>query len=64
MEFKPVDMVLRRKIDSRKIKKIKKLIYLSAALKTPATKRPGRPGIDAAISITKNGSSWSGFLIC
>jgi hypothetical protein len=30
---------------------------LNAALNTPETKRPGNPGIDSAISMTKYGKS-------
>lgn len=33
--------------------------YLNAALNTPATKRPGRPGNSFNIFITSNGNNWS-----
>ena len=38
-------------------------LYLSAALTTPATKRPGSPGKSRRTSMTKKGTIWSAFVI-
>lgn len=44
IEFSPVDMVLKMKSQEEEKKEIF-FVYLSAALKTPETKIPGKPGI-------------------